>query len=55
MAMKKYKVEIGLFTYSVNAENKAHARLLAAYKHKEAGRGKGVPVSKVARLLTRVK
>ena len=53
--MEKYVVEIGLFTYSVNAENKRDAKLLAAYKHKEAGRGRGVPASKVARLLTRIK
>ena len=53
--MKKYVVEIGLFTYSIDAENKHDARLLAAYKHKEKGRGRGVPVSKVARLLTRIK
>lgn len=53
--MKKYKIEIGLFTYSVSAENKRDAKLLAAYKHKEMGRGRGVPVSKVARLLARVK
>jgi len=53
--LNSYRVEIGLFTYSVRAENKKDAKILAAYKHKEAGRGRGVPAGKVARLLARIK
>lgn len=53
--MKSYRVEIGIFTYSVKAENKKDAKILAAYRHKDAGRGRGVPARKVARLLARIK
>jgi len=53
--MQEYKVEIGIYTYNVIAENATDAKRLAAYQHKSNNRDRGLGVQEIAKYLAKAK
>ena len=48
--MKEYRIEIGVYLYTVQAENLRDAKRLAAYKHRMEGRGRDISISGLIRI-----